>query len=498
MSLLTVEGLTVEFGGARAVRGVSFGVGKGECLAIVGESGSGKSVTARSLVGLSGGRVAADRLEFGGEDLRGLPERAWRRIRGRRIGFVLQDALQALDPLRTVGREVAEPLVVHRTVPRRRIPDRVRRLLEDAGVPDPERRAGQYPHQLSGGLRQRALIASALAAEPELIVADEPTTALDVGTAAQVLDLLAGLRDRGTGVILISHDLSVVARLADRIAVMKDGLLVEQGPAGQVLTAPRAPYTRMLLDAVPSGYAEPVEVGEPVLEARSVSKRYDGRTVVDGVSFELRAGESLGLVGGSGSGKTTLARIALGLVEPDAGTVLLDGEPWSGLPERRRRPRRARIQPVPQDPYGAFDPRYTVGRLLDEASRLSGETATAEDLLRQVGLTGELLDRRPRDLSGGQRQRVAIARALALRPAVLVCDEPTSALDVSVQAGILALLDRLQRERGLALLFISHDLAVVRKVTQRVVELADGRVVASGPTRDWRGDRETIPEPHRI
>ncbi|WP_067479816.1 dipeptide ABC transporter ATP-binding protein [Actinomadura hibisca] len=490
MTLLDVAGLTVDFGtGEAAVRGVSFHLDPGECLAIVGESGSGKSVTARALLGLSGGEVAADRLHLDGRDLRTLNERAWRDVRGRRIGFVLQDALQALDPLRRIGREVAEPLLVHRTVPRGEVAGRVRRLLADVGIPDPERRAREHPHQLSGGLRQRALIASALACGPELIIADEPTTALDVTVQAQVLDLLAGLRAAGTAVVLISHDLAVVARLADRIAVMRDGTIVEQGPAERILTDPGDPYTKALLAAVPEGTAPPATPGPPVLQARSITKRFGDRTALGDVSFDLHAGETLGLVGESGSGKTTLARIALGLLPADSGEVTLTGEPWSALPERLRRPHRHRIQPVPQDPAGAFDPRHTVARILTEALAVAGTPRAdrrdrAADLLRQVGLGPEHLGRRPRQLSGGQRQRVAIARALASDPAVLVCDEPTSALDVSVQAEILALLGRLQAEHGLAMLFITHDLAVVRQVAHRVMVLKDGDVVESGPAAE--------------
>ena len=593
--LLTVDGLNVSFGPVRAVREVSFTLDAGECLAVVGESGSGKTVTARTLVGLVGGdsTTTARTLDFDGHDLAAQTEKQWRGLRGRRIGLVLQDALVSLDPLRTVGAEVAEPLRVHRLVPRPGIRPRVLELLDGVGIPDPARRAEQYPHQLSGGLRQRALIASAIAGEPQLLIADEPTTALDVTVQAQVLELLDSLRRQGTALLLISHDLSVVGRLADRVAVMYGGRIVETGPTRQVLEQPRHPYTRALLDAVPTTrsrgtrlsapaggfpaaeadgcpYAarcaaaddrcrsalpapdstgtlcwhplparseageagEAVAVAEPivrtaavtavaeavtvaatvvaaaeadvVLEADRITKRYrspDGSSydAVREVSFRLHAGETLGLVGESGSGKTTAARIVLGLLEPDEGGVRFAGQPWSGIPERRRRPSRLRIQAVQQDPLGSFDPRFTVERVVGEAVARTGvargreRRARVAELLDRVGLSAGLLGRRPLELSGGQRQRVAIARALAPGPEVIVCDEPVSALDVSVQAQILDLLADLQRDLGVALLFISHDLGVVRHLSDRVVVMQGGRVVESGeveavfsrPTEDY-------------
>ncbi|MCX4745000.1 ABC transporter ATP-binding protein [Kitasatospora sp. NBC_01287] len=532
MTLLNVEKLNVGFGAAPVVRDVSFSVAPGECLAIVGESGSGKSVTARTLIGLpgAGAEVTAGRLEFDGLDLRTLDKAAWRGLRGRRIGLVLQDALVSLDPLRTVGAEVAEPLRTHGLATRAQAGPRVLDLLEQAGIPDPARRAEQYPHQLSGGLRQRALIASALAGEPELLIADEPTTALDVTIQAQLLDLLDGLRRRGTALLLISHDLAVVARLADRVAVMNGGRFVETGPTAEVLADPRHAYTRALLAAVPSGAtrgrrlsarpdvaaaaattaaaaastaataaastaatavavaAAPVVPAPVVLAVDKIAKAFrapDGGSyqAVREVSFELRAGEILGLVGESGSGKTTAARIALGLIEPDSGTVRLGDLPWSGVPERHRRPARRRIQAVPQDPLGSFDPRFSVERVVGEAVALRGRARRARvgELLDQVGLDTALLTRRPAELSGGQRQRVAIARALAPGPEVLVCDEPVSALDVSIQAQILDLLLELRRELGLAMLFISHDLGVVHHLSDRVAVMENGLVVESGP-----------------
>jgi peptide/nickel transport system ATP-binding protein len=496
--LLDVQGLHVAFGANAVVHGVDLQVAPGECLALVGASGSGKSATARALLGLAGptARVSAERLQIGGRDARGLDDRGWRALRGRAVGLVLQDALTALDPLRTVEAEVAEPLRLHGGV-RGRAARRARvlELLDAVGIPDPEQRLRQHPHALSGGLRQRVLIASALAADPPLLIADEPTTALDVTVQRQVLELLGELKAGGRGLLLISHDLAVVAQIADRIAVMDHGVVVEERAADDLITAPEHPVTRALLNAIPRGRRrdtrEVVRESErsPLLSVRSVSKAYKQRRAVDGVSLELRAGETLGVVGESGSGKSTVARIVLGLLAPDAGDVLLRGAPWSALPEKRRRALRGVIQHVPQDPLSALDPRLSVRASLAEALRARRLSDRRRDavlggLLAEVGLGAELLDRRPGQLSGGQRQRVAIARALAPEPAALVCDEPVSALDVRTQAQILALLARLQAERGLAILLISHDLAVVREVCDRVVVLKDGVVVEAGDVED--------------
>jgi len=504
-ALLEVRELEVSFGSGpgevRAVRGVSFDLRPGECLAIVGESGSGKSVTARALVGLAGkrARTSAGALTLDGVDLTGLTPGQWRRIRGREVGLVLQAALVALDPLRLVGQEVAEPLRAHRTVPTDQVGKRVLDLLSSVGVPEPEVRAAQRPGQLSGGLRQRALIASAIACEPRMLIADEPTTALDVTVQAQILDLLSELKASGTAVLLISHDLAVVARLADRVAVMKDGRFVEQGRTDEVLRNPGHPYTRLLLDAVPGSRRRTEAAGREkptaapvVLAADRLVKRYrrparhETFVAVDEVSFELRAGETLGVVGESGSGKTTLARMVLGLTRPDQGAVELDGGPWSELGERRRRPSRGRIQTVYQDPLSSFDPRHTVRRLLGHAVRAAGEGGgragreRIAELLAQVGLDPAIGTRRPAELSGGQQQRVAIARALATRPRIVVCDEPVSALDVSVAAQVLALFTELQDRLGVSYLFISHHLGVIREVSDRVLVMKDGRVVESG------------------
>ncbi|MEU4516571.1 ABC transporter ATP-binding protein [Nonomuraea wenchangensis] len=499
--LVDVRDLRVGFGPAEVVRGVSLSVEPGECVAIVGESGSGKSVTARALLGLAGpgSAVRAASFRVAGRDALAFTPADWRRLRGGFAGLVLQDALVSLDPLRTAAAEIAEVLAVHDVVPRARRAGRVLELLDAVGVPEPELRAGQRPHQLSGGLRQRVLIASAIAADPALIIADEPTTALDVTVQAQILRLLAERKAAGTALLLISHDLAVVAAVADRILVMKDGLVVEEGQARQVLAAPAHDYTRTLLAAVPSAASRGTRLttGAPrtrpapnlsgqVLAATALSHSYDRRPAVSEVSFTLHEGETLGVVGESGSGKSTLARLALALLEPAHGRVALHQRQWSHLPERARRPLRHRVQLISQNPLDSFDPRHTVGRLVAEPLRLPAKERRARvlDLLERVGLPPGTAGRHPRELSGGQRQRVAIARALGPRPDVLVCDEPVSALDVSVQAQVLDLLADLQAEYGTAMVFISHDLGVVHHVADRVLVMKDGRVVEEGDVED--------------
>jgi peptide/nickel transport system ATP-binding protein len=509
--LVDVAGLRVSFGPPRApvhaVRSASLTVHRGETVAIVGESGSGKSVTARSLLGLvgRGASVAADRLRVDGVDVLGLPERAWRGLRGRRVGYVLQDALVSLDPLRRVGAEIADALRAHRVVPAARTAERAVELLRSVGVGLPEARAAQYPHELSGGLRQRALIASAIAAEPVLLVADEPTTALDVTVQAQILRLLSERRRAGTAMLLISHDLAVVSEIADRVLVMKDGVFVEQGPVRRVLDQPRHAYTKRLLAAVPDVHVKRARLSpvvpsdvvdwhpvpdEVVLEADALVKRFPlpGQpplVAVDDVSFRLHAGETLGLVGESGSGKSTVGRLLLGLSEPDSGTVRVLGRRWADLGARDRRTLRRSIQVIHQDPLSSFDPRYTAERIIAEPLVVLGmksaeRAVRVARLLDQVGLSQDVRRRRPRELSGGQRQRVAIARALAPQPKVIVCDEPVSALDVSIQAQVLDLLADLQRALGIALLFISHHLGVIRHMSDRVLVMKDGRIVEEG------------------
>ncbi|AXQ47867.1 dipeptide ABC transporter ATP-binding protein [Pseudomonas vlassakiae] len=502
--LVDIRDLRVSFNGVPVVHGVDLQLHAGQCLALVGESGSGKSVTARTLVGLTGAgaQVQAKRLAFAGQDLRRLGETDWQRLRGGRIGFVMQDALGSLDPLRRVGAEIEEPLLLHTglTAEQRRL--RVLELLRQVGVPEPEVRARQYPWQLSGGLRQRALIASAIACQPRLLIADEPTTALDATVQAQILDLLEHLRARDNSLLMVSHDLAVVARLADWVAVMRHGVVVEQGTVEQILQDPQDPYTQRLLSAARAVHFQrpsvpalslveaPVDEQPVVLEARGLHKAFVGpdgqmRQVLSDVSLQVRAGQTLGVVGESGSGKSTLGRILLGLERPEQGSVHLAGQDWLALSAAQQRQARQGIQVVFQDPLASFDPRYTVMRVLAEALAQAGvprglRRTEAAALLERVQLPVGLLERRPLELSGGQRQRIAIARALAMKPKVLVLDEPVSALDVSVQARILALLAELKAELGLACLFISHDLGVVEQVSDQVLVMQGGRVVEQG------------------
>ena len=517
---LVVDGLTVAFGrGAarrEAIRDLSLVLSPGRATALVGESGSGKSVTARTLVGLAGAgaSVTARRLRLGTIDLLALDERGWRGLRGRGIGFVLQDALVSLDPLRPVGREIAEALRVHGWGDRASRERRVLALLERVGVPEPAFRARQRPDELSGGLRQRALIASAIALDPGLVIADEPTTALDAAVAGQVLSVLRSVKEDGRGLLLITHDLAAASRLADEIVVLREGRVVEQGPVRAVLGAPTAIYTRRLLDAVPGTHPRGTRLSAercghaaaraalplgaaPILTASGLGKRYRGpdaveRAALHGVGLLLHPGETVGVVGASGSGKTTLARIVLGLLDPDEGEVRLDDTAWAGagaaaVAERGRRGRRSALGMIPQDPLSSFDPRWPVRRLLSDALERAGvargdRAARIKALLDEVRLAPTTAQRWPREMSGGQRQRVAIARAISGRPRIIVCDEPVSALDASVQAEVLDLLADLQATLGLACLFISHDLGVIRHVSDTVLVMSEGTVVEAGPT----------------
>ncbi|WP_307872194.1 ABC transporter ATP-binding protein [Microbacterium paraoxydans] len=474
---LELRDLRIAFGTTTVVDRVSLTVAPGEVVAIVGESGAGKSLTARALLGLAPerARVSVGRLELAGTDASALDEHAWRRFRGTRIALVAQDALVALDPLRRVGAEIAEPLLLHRLLRgRTAVSERVQELLRRVWMPDPVRRARQRPHELSGGLRQRALIASALAATPAVLVADEPTTALDATVQARILDLLRVIADDGTAVLFISHDMAAVRRIADRVLVMKDGAVVESGPVERVLEQPEHAYTRQLIAAtVHRPRAEPAAAAPVLLAASGLSKSFGGVPAVADADFEVAEGRTLGIVGESGSGKTTLARMIVGVERPDAGEL------------RWRRPQR--VQLVHQNPLGAFDPRWTVARSLREALQAGGvprseRRARVAGLLAEVGLDAALGDRRPAELSGGQRQRAAIARALAADPEVLVLDEPVSALDPSVRERVLHLLARLQTERRLTMVFVSHDLDVVGAVADDVLVMQDGRVVEHGAT----------------
>ncbi|WP_317986015.1 ABC transporter ATP-binding protein [Streptomyces sp. 5-10] len=570
--LLEVSGLSVAFpdAGVEAVREVSWQVRPGETVGLVGESGSGKSATGLAVLGLHGPRARiTGSIRLGGQELVGAGERTLRELRGRRVSMVFQDALDALNPYRTVGAQIAEAYRLHHDVKRSEARTRAVELLERVGIDRPGRRAKEYPHQFSGGMRQRVMIAAALVNEPELVIADEPTTALDATVQAQVLELLAELqREMGMAVVLVTHDFGVIGQMCSRVVVMYRGRVVEQGPTDRILTTAQHPYTRALVASVPrmddtpgtrlatvpetvaalvgpvdeesladpalripSGApagnparpatpdrgpgrspgggmgAEPL-VGpgaeprfgkgrggeDPLLQVRSLTVTYPGTLTrpplkaVDDVDFAIAPGESFGLVGESGSGKSTISRVLLGLQRAGSGSVHFDGEDITRATRRRRRELAAGIQMVFQDPYGSLNPDRRIGDTIGAAlPRGAARRDRVAALLTEVGLDPELAGAYPDRLSGGMRQRVGIARALAPGPRLLVADEPVSALDVSVQAQVLNLLTQLRRDRGLAMLFISHDLTVVRHMCSRIAVLRHGRIVETG-------DREQIME----
>ena len=497
MPLLSVSDLSVAFGSRPVVRTVSFTLDKGETLALVGESGSGKSLTALSVLQLlPPGAASTGSVLLDGQDMLRATPSALVRARGGTAGMVFQEPMTSLNPLHRVGRQVAEALSLHGRRPSR---DAVAALLARVGFADAASRLDAFPHQLSGGQRQRVMIAMALANDPALLIADEPTTALDVTVQAGILRLLAKeRRERGLAMLLISHDLNVVRRVADRVAVMKDGAIVEQGPAAAIFADPQHPYTRMLIDAEPKGAPAPVPPGPKQAAAveelrvdfpvrRGVLRRVVANVrAVDGVSLDIRQGETLGLVGESGSGKSTIG-LALLKLQPATGRIVVLGHDVSTWRDRQVRPLRRRMQAVFQDPFGSLSPRMSVAEIVAEGLRVHepGLSAAAEAervhaALAEVGLPPESADRYPHEFSGGQRQRIAIARATVLKPDLVVLDEPTSALDRSVQGQIVSLLRGLQERHGLAYLFISHDLAVVRAVAHRVAVLQSGRVVETG------------------
>ena len=512
--VLSLSDLRVDFGATPAVRGVSFDVRPGEILALVGESGSGKSVSALSVLGLLP-RTARARgsIRLAGDELLGAGEARLRAARGAEVGMVFQEPMTALNPVYPVGRQIADALRAHRPMPRAAAYERAVALLDQVGIPEPGRRVRAYPHELSGGQRQRAMIAMAICCDPKVLIADEPTTALDVTVQAGILDLLRELRERlGTAIVFVTHDMGVVADVADRVAVMRAGEIVEQAPVTDLFAAPRDPYTRDLLAAVPHlgraaepdptrppGADAPPSVEAPVLELRDVTAEYPGRPgrgrhrAIDGVSLAVGPGEVLGLVGESGSGKSTLGRIAVGLVRAAAGTVRVCGHDVTRASRRELRPVRRRIGVVFQDPGSSLNPRATIGAAIAEPLHLAGlargraARARVAELLDAVGIPSAWSARYPHELSGGQRQRVGIARAIAVRPDLLIADEPTSALDVSVQATVLDLLTALQRELGFACLFITHDLAVVEMLADRITVLRAGRVVETGTRTEILG-----------
>jgi microcin C transport system ATP-binding protein len=509
--LLDVRNLSVTFAGrgrappVEAVRGVTFALDRGETLALVGESGSGKSVTALSILQLLPYPLAAhgpdSSIRFAGEELVGASPEELRRVRGGRVAIVFQEPMTSLNPLHTLERQVAETLLVHRRMSTREARERTLELLRMVGLPGAESRLGAYPHQLSGGQRQRVMIAMAIANEPDILIADEPTTALDVTIQAHILALLRELRDRlGMALLLITHDLTIVGKMAERVAVMTQGEIVEAGPTEAVFDRPRHPYTRRLLAAEPKGRAAPADLTAPLLiEAEAVRvwfpvrrgflRRVTGHVkAVDGVSLALRAGSTLGIVGESGSGKTTLG-LALLRLTGCRGHIRFAGRDIAALTGRQLRPLRREMQIVFQDPFSSLSPRLSVAQIVEEGLKVHNLAASAaerrkliETALVEVGLDPEAADRYPHEFSGGQRQRIAIARALVLKPRLVVLDEPTSALDMSVQAQIVELLRELQKRRGLAYLFISHDLRVVRALAHQIMVMKDGRIVESGPT----------------
>ncbi|MFF4047240.1 dipeptide ABC transporter ATP-binding protein [Streptomyces chartreusis] len=499
MNILEIADLGVTFstdtGDVPAVREVSLHVRPGETLALVGESGSGKSTVALATMGLLPGNArASGRVTVDGIDVVGAPEAALARLRGRTASMVFQEPAAALDPLTRVGSQIAEVVRNHRKVSRSEAARLAVDLLRRVGIPEPERRASAFPFQLSGGQRQRVVIAMAIANSPALLVADEPTTALDVTVQAEILDLLRRLAaDSGTGVLLVTHNMGVVADFADRVAVMLRGEIVETGSVEDVLLRPRHEYTRSLLSAVPrlrlSGTDAPATQEPPVVRLSDVSVRFGRVRALDGVSFDVRPGDTVGLVGESGSGKSTAARVALGLVAPAAGSVSLFGTDLGRARGRARRALLSGVGVVLQDPVASLDARMSVAECVAEPLRVhrrgmasAERRARVAEVLELVRLPKELANRGPRELSGGQRQRVSLARALVLRPRLLVADEPTSALDVSVQRTVLEVIAELQRELGFACLLVSHDLAVVQEFARRVVVLRDGRIEEQGPT----------------
>ena len=509
--MLELDGVTVAYRDAerwtRVVHGVSFAIHPGEVVALVGESGSGKTTTAQAVIGLlpDNGRLESGAIRLKGQDIGRWSQRRLDGIRGAAISLIPQDPGASLNPVKTIGAQVGEILRLHTGLHRTAVASRVIALLERVGLSDPALRARQYPHELSGGMRQRVLIAIAVALKPALIIADEPTSALDVTVQRRVLDLIDELRrEDGTAVLFVTHDLGVAADRADRIVVMQGGRIQEAGDTARVLAAPESAYTRKLLADAPAfrtGRRAPraaVEAGDDIVVVEDLVQDFPTDRgpfrAVDGVSFRVRRGTTHAIVGESGSGKTTTARAVVGFDRPTGGRVLVDGQDMTALRGEARRQARRSVQLVYQNPFGSLDPRQSVFAIVEEPLLNFGRIGRAEradkvlSLLDRVGLPRSFGDRRPRALSGGQRQRVAIARALVLDPAVVVLDEAVSALDVTVQAQILALLDGLQRDFGLTYLFVSHDLAVVRQIADTVSVFQGGRQVEAGPVDAVFGD----------
>ncbi|MBU9556221.1 ABC transporter ATP-binding protein [Burkholderia multivorans] len=504
--LLSLEHLNVRFGDTVAVDDVTFAIGRGERVALVGESGSGKSVTALSVLRLLRDADVRGTIRFAGQDLGAKSEREMRALRGADIAMIFQEPMTALNPLYTIGAQIAETIVLHDGVSAAEARKRAIALLARTGIAEPDRRVDSYAHQLSGGQRQRAMIAMALACRPRLLLADEPTTALDVTIRAQIVDLLLELQreeaeKRGMAILLITHDLNLVRRFAERVAVMERGRLVESGPVERIFAEPQHPYTQRLLNSRPQRAVAPVMPIAPVLlDARHVSVQFARKrpglagwfgttpvTAVSDVSVSVRQGETLGIVGESGSGKSTLAMALLGLQKTVHGDIQFQGRALSTYRGREQTALRANMQVVFQDPFSSLSPRHTIERIVGEGLELhrpdltpDARRAKSVAVLREVGLDRTVLHRYPHEFSGGQRQRIAIARALVLEPRVLILDEPTSALDVSIQQQVLKLLANLQQKYNLGYVFISHDLEVIGAMAHRVAVMQGGMIVESG------------------
>ena len=509
-ALLEVSGLCVGFHdrlrSVHAVQDLSFSVAPGETLAIVGESGSGKSVTALSLmrlIGREGGTIDGGTIRFDARNVTTMPEAELRALRGNEISMIFQEPMTSLNPVMPVGDQIAETILEHNRIGLAEARSRALEMLRKVRLSDPEMRMRQYPHELSGGMRQRVMIAIALACRPRLLIADEPTTALDVTIQAEILDLIRQRKaETGAAVIFITHDMGVVAEMADRVVVMRNGQKIEEAPTRQLFETPAATYTRTLIDAAPrlgDGAPPLIESAPPILEVEMLVTRFPIRSgllrrvtanvhAVEQVSLTLAPGETLGLVGESGSGKSTIGRSILKLVDPTAGVISLDGTDLVPLGPAAMKPLRKDVQMIFQDPYASLNPRLRIADAVTEPLLIHTDMpaeerrAIAADLIRRVSLPVDALDRYPHQFSGGQRQRLCIARALSLRPKLIIADEPVSALDVSVQAQVLDLLRELQQEAGLAYLFISHDIAVVEKISHRIAVLQQGRIVESGAT----------------
>jgi microcin C transport system ATP-binding protein len=509
--LLEIDHFSVRFGDKIAVHELSLSIARGERVALVGESGSGKSVTALSILRLVEHADLSGRMLLDGEDLLQKTEQQMRGLRGADVAMVFQEPMTALNPLFTIGKQIAESLRLHEGLRPNAARQRGIELLRRTGIPEPERRIDSFPHQLSGGQRQRAMIAMALACRPRLLLADEPTTALDVTVRQQIVDLLIALQEqeaaeRGMAVLLITHDLNLVKRFAQRVAVMEKGVLVETNTTEALFSNPQHPYTQRLLDSEPQRAVEPVEPdARPLLDVQGLAVDYStsakgwrsmfGRSTfraVHDVDLSVRRGETLGIVGESGSGKSTLAATVLGLQRPAAGYIHIDGLPLATLKTARsRRALYSRMQVVFQDPFGSLSPRMTVEQIIGEGLTMhqpkmdaKARRARIGSLLEEVGMPADAMLRYPHEFSGGQRQRIAIARALAVEPELLVLDEPTSALDVSIQKQVLNLLTNLQKKYKLSYLFITHDLAVMRAMAHRVIVMKSGRIVEAGDTLD--------------